>query len=40
MKINGGPTDLTKSTEFTNWDEVVRFAGRISDLVAKNGVQQ
>ena len=39
MKINGGPTDLGKSTEFTNWDEVGRFAGRISDLLANKGVQ-
>jgi menaquinone-dependent protoporphyrinogen oxidase len=37
MKINGGPTDLDKSTEFTNWDEVRRFAARISDLVAEPG---
>jgi menaquinone-dependent protoporphyrinogen IX oxidase len=40
MRINGGPTDLAKSIEFTNWDEVGRFAGRISELVAKKGVRQ
>jgi menaquinone-dependent protoporphyrinogen oxidase len=38
MKINGGPTDLRTSTEFTNWDEVRRFAGRISDFAAPRRV--
>ncbi len=38
MKINGGPTDLRTSTEFTDWDAVRRFAGRVADLVATPGV--
>ena len=38
MRINGGPTDLDKTTEFTNWDEVKRFAGRLADLLAGRSV--
>jgi menaquinone-dependent protoporphyrinogen oxidase len=33
MKINGGPTDLNTKVEFTNWDEVNRFAGRYGALL-------
>lgn len=32
MRINHGPTDLHTKVEFTNWDEVSRFAGRIAAL--------
>jgi menaquinone-dependent protoporphyrinogen oxidase len=38
MRITRGPTDLHASTEFTNWDEVKRFAGRISALAAGKSV--
>jgi menaquinone-dependent protoporphyrinogen oxidase len=34
MTITKGPTDLKTNTEFTNWEEVRRFAGRISALAA------
>jgi menaquinone-dependent protoporphyrinogen oxidase len=34
MRLNKGPTDLHTTVEFTNWDEVNRFAGRIAALVA------
>jgi menaquinone-dependent protoporphyrinogen oxidase len=34
MTINKGPTDLRSAHEFTDWDEVDRFAGRIAGLVA------
>jgi menaquinone-dependent protoporphyrinogen oxidase len=33
MKINGGPTDLHTKVEFTNWDEVSRFAARYAALL-------
>jgi menaquinone-dependent protoporphyrinogen oxidase len=33
MKINGGPTDLNTKVEFTNWDEVNRFAERYGGLL-------
>lgn len=33
MKINGGPTDLDTKVEFTNWDEVNRFAARYGALL-------
>ena len=32
MRINNGPTDLNTTVEFTNWDEVNRFAARIAAL--------
>ena len=32
MKLTGGPTDLHTNTEFTDWDAVQRFAGRIADI--------
>lgn len=32
MWLNKGPTDLKTKTEFTNWDEVERFAGRVDAL--------
>jgi len=34
MRINKGPTDLHTAVEFTNWNEVDRFAGRIATLIA------
>ncbi len=34
MWITGGPTDPHTNVEFTNWDEVRRFARRIADLPA------
>jgi len=34
MRLNKGPTDLHTTVEFTNWDEVDRFAGRIAALAA------
>ncbi|NJD30756.1 MAG: menaquinone-dependent protoporphyrinogen IX dehydrogenase [Gammaproteobacteria bacterium] len=36
MKINGGPTDLHEAVEFTNWDEVKRFAARLATMVAES----
>lgn len=32
MTLTGGPTDLSTNVEYTDWDEVRRFAGRISAL--------
>ncbi|MDH4165212.1 MAG: menaquinone-dependent protoporphyrinogen IX dehydrogenase [Gammaproteobacteria bacterium] len=32
MRLTGGPTDLHTNVEFTPWDEVRRFAGRIAAL--------
>jgi menaquinone-dependent protoporphyrinogen oxidase len=32
MWINRGPTDFATKTQFTNWDEVERFAGRVAAL--------
>lgn len=34
MTLTGGPTDLSTDVEYTDWDEVRRFAGRISALAA------
>jgi menaquinone-dependent protoporphyrinogen oxidase len=34
MRLTGGPTDLHTNVEFTPWDEVRRFAGRIAELAA------
>ena len=33
MKINGGPTDLNTKVEFTDWNEVNRFAARYGALL-------
>ena len=33
MTINGGPTDLKTKVEFTDWEEVGRFAARYLALV-------
>jgi menaquinone-dependent protoporphyrinogen IX oxidase len=30
MTLTGGPTDLATNVEYTDWDEVRRFAARIS----------
>jgi menaquinone-dependent protoporphyrinogen oxidase len=32
MWINKGPTDFSTKVQFTNWDEVDRFAGQVSAL--------
>ena len=32
MTLTGGPTDLSTNVEYTDWDEVSRFAGRIAAL--------
>lgn len=32
MWINKGPTDPTTKVQFTNWDEVERFAGKVAAL--------
>jgi menaquinone-dependent protoporphyrinogen oxidase len=32
MWINKGPTDFSTKVQFTNWDEVERFAGRVAQL--------
>ena len=34
MWINKGPTDFATKVQFTNWDEVERFAGQVAQLVA------
>lgn len=34
MTLTGGPTDLTTNVEYTDWDEVRRFAARIAALAA------
>jgi menaquinone-dependent protoporphyrinogen oxidase len=34
MKINGGPTDLQKAVEFTDWSKVKDFAARLSAMAA------
>jgi menaquinone-dependent protoporphyrinogen oxidase len=38
MTLTGGPTDLSTNVEYTDWDEVRRFAGRIASLaVSRSG---
>jgi menaquinone-dependent protoporphyrinogen oxidase len=37
MWINKGPTDFATKVQFTNWDEVERFAGRVAALAAGRG---
>ena len=32
MRLTGGPTDLHTNVEFTPWEEVRRFAGRIAEI--------
>lgn len=34
MWINKGPTDFNTKVQFTNWDEVDRFAGQVARLAA------
>lgn len=34
MWVNRGPTDFATKVQFTNWDEVERFAGRVAQLGA------
>ena len=35
MWLTGGPTDLRAKVEYTDWDEVRRFAGRIAALTSE-----
>jgi menaquinone-dependent protoporphyrinogen oxidase len=37
MTLTGGPTDLATRVEFTDWDEVTRFGGRVAALTAPAG---
>jgi menaquinone-dependent protoporphyrinogen oxidase len=32
MTLTGGPTDLDTKVEFTDWDQVRRFAGQVAEL--------
>jgi menaquinone-dependent protoporphyrinogen oxidase len=34
MWINKGPTDFSANVQFTDWDEVERFAGKVAQLTA------
>jgi menaquinone-dependent protoporphyrinogen oxidase len=34
MWINKGPTDFNTKVQFTNWEEVERFAGKVAQLAA------
>ena len=34
MWINKGPTDFATAVQFTNWDEVERFAGQVAALAS------
>jgi menaquinone-dependent protoporphyrinogen oxidase len=34
MRLTKGPTDVTKTVEFTNWSDVSAFAGKVADLAA------
>ena len=34
MWVNKGPTDFATRVQFTNWDEVDRFAGQVAQLTA------
>jgi menaquinone-dependent protoporphyrinogen oxidase len=34
MWLTGGPTDLRAKVEYTDWDEVRRYAKRVEALVA------
>jgi menaquinone-dependent protoporphyrinogen oxidase len=34
MRLTGGPTDLHTDVEFTPWDEVRAFAGKVAALTA------
>ncbi len=35
MWINKGPTDFATKVQFTNWDEVERFAGEVAQLATR-----
>lgn len=35
MKLTGGPTDLTRCTEFTDWDAVDAIAYRVAELAGQ-----
>lgn len=37
MWINKGPTDFNTKVQFTNWDEVERFAGQVAKLANGHG---
>lgn len=38
MRLTGGPTDLHTNVEFTPWDEVNRFAGRVAQMTEGRAV--
>ncbi len=38
MWINKGPTDLSTKAQFTDWDEVERFADKVAQLTAGAGI--
>ena len=38
MRLTGGPTDLHTNVEFTPWDEVKRFAGRVAAMAEGQAV--
>jgi len=38
MRLTGGPTDLHTNVEFTPWDEVRRFAGRVAAMAEGKAV--
>jgi len=38
MWINKGPTDFATKAQFTDWDEVERFAGQVAQLAAGRNV--
>ena len=40
MWINKGPTDLDAKVQFTDWDEVERFADRVAQLTGRAGVDE
>jgi menaquinone-dependent protoporphyrinogen oxidase len=37
MRLTGGPTDLSTRIEYTDWDEVERFADRVARLARRDG---
>ncbi|MGZ9032013.1 MAG: flavodoxin domain-containing protein, partial [Burkholderiaceae bacterium] len=38
MWINKGPTDFRTKVQFTDWDEVERFAEKVAQLTTRAGV--
>jgi menaquinone-dependent protoporphyrinogen oxidase len=37
MTLTGGPTDLSTKVEFTDWEQVKRFAGQVAGLTGGDG---